>query len=66
MSSSTTSKSVMVRVQRKRIDRRSVAGREVTALYRKRGADACIAVCKKYGVTKRAMLLTLAAIEYRR
>ncbi len=53
---------VKVKLRRQRVDRRTVAGQRIKALFKTSGADACLKMCKYFGVTPRAMLLTLAAI----
>jgi len=54
---------VTVKLKRQRVDRRTVIGRRIKTLYQTHGADACLDAAADFGVTRRAMLLTLAAFE---
>lgn len=58
----------MVRVSpaAKRMDRRHENAKKIKAIYQSEGADACLSLCRKFGQTRREMLLLLAAFEVKR
>jgi hypothetical protein len=54
---------VRVSKRAKRMDRRTAEAKQIKALYRSEGADACLSACRHFKQTKREMLLLLAAFE---